>query len=1288
MGAPVEARTWNPFGGDVYGAPPATHNSGSNGPSTTYVGSSSATSGNNGTYFQGYSHPVTSSTTAWQPVLPEDMAAEARTLAGRAGNAPADDSYAQLIALSRLTQQVDGQLETMLQQPVDLTAAQGQVTTAQANHSQFLKHVYDSLPPEQRQQLYTLNTAVEQAKGPQQQQALVNFNQALDAVLTPEQRKTLLALERTVQDAQMNLQGQQLVKRILDARAGAAAPGPYGGPGSKGEQTLSLAMADGRAFVAMRMQIKADRKTQDAYTLLFTPQMRQQLAPAQQELLAATEVLQSNPNATWAQTRFNQAKADFDRIFGSLVNGQDREVLNNLQTYQSAMQNLAAVIGEEASTERGYFELLYPSNPPAAGSGPADPKVLEIARAGFNLAQHNRNMRSLALRATTDCNQDLHNQATEALVQSLRMTADLDVMRAQHNYDQALLQGPRGGQNNGGAAPNGMTLVSYSTGTAATGGVPGSEQTIATAKQLLDNAQQWRQEVHAALTPPPPPPKKSGWDYALDITMGALQTVGGVAIMWLAGWTGVGAVVGGAMAVDGAVRLGHSISDAANGTVTDAPISAGLQKLGMSRRWANTADTGVGLIVTVPAGGYGAYAGLVKGGMALKTASGVGLLTMTDSTVAAGRYMVTGEAAHPFAVEGLTAVGLTPTQANYAVFGGNLLLAGGAVKGLRPGNATAAPTTAAAASTSKKTTTLATTTSTSNKVITITGLRAPGAPATVTTNTGATSIPVVATGTHVGTTGGAPRAPALVTSSGASSTGTLTGTRPLITVRIGNTLAPLDETSWQARHPPRWSENEQQRVYADGRPRSNSTNIASTTGLQTRSSPLFLPSSAGLPDVTILGNGHVAITLAADIRMSSSLTPEVLMRPKGADRIGPYTGEYLFREVLHKTWHETELGRQHFGYLGTDEAVAAMRNSNTVVITIPDQPRVRLQLFEFLQQQGLVNDPSKTFVLIRGGQAGQPALSQMIRNNPDWRANVVLVEDSPYGTRVARGPSNGFLVNEEGLPILGPDGEPIVLGPNKHYVQAKRKEEVEISVLGEHGNRAPGTLATQDLFPRGAEIGKPSWPDFTVVDGVAMPWRFGHAIHPGVAFHPVNLARTARGEVYLHYVQGVTREIGEQLAILDQEKMQLAATYGAPPESFPMKLHRQFGLELIPDESFYDTMQRTIEQAHIPYSKKIYTSKSYPSIEDLMNSRYPQEDVPGVFTMNWYAERAGLYLPGHVQFEAALRSTLNQLSLDLGRSPEALTYQIDGYLPILNEIPGGVQEIAQLLNTPHIRRSA
>ncbi|MET0535795.1 MAG: hypothetical protein ABW171_16385, partial [Steroidobacter sp.] len=266
----------------------------------------------------------------------------------------------------------------------------------------------------------------------------------------------------------------------------------------------------------------------------------------------------------------------------------------------------------------------------------------------------------------------------EALVQSLRMTADFNVMRAQYNYDQTLVQGPPT-QSQGGSAPPGMTLVSYSTGPAsATTGVPSSQQTIAAAKQVLDEAQQAQKEVHLALTPPPPPEKKSGWDYALDIGMGVGEIIGGIALGIMTGWSGVGLAASLAIIADGSVRLGHSISDAVNGTVTDAPISAGLQKLGMSRNWANRTDMGVNFLATVPVAITGATLTAVRAtSLLVKGVNVIGGALVVDGGQAQLRYVAFGSQATPFSVYGLTSAGLTPTQANYVLVAGNLIAVGG-----------------------------------------------------------------------------------------------------------------------------------------------------------------------------------------------------------------------------------------------------------------------------------------------------------------------------------------------------------------------------------------------------------------------------------------------------------------------------------------------------------------------------------------------------------------------------------------------------------------------------------
>jgi hypothetical protein len=407
-------------------------------------------------------------------------------------------------------------------------------------------------------------------------------------------------------------------------------------------------------------------------------------------------------------------------------------------------------------------------------------------------------------------------------------------------------------------------------------------------------------------------------------------------------------------------------------------------------------------------------------------------------------------------------------------------------------------------------------------------------------------------------------------------------------------------------------------------------------------------------DVTILGTGHVAFTLGIDLRLNGA-EPKLLFNSDAisrGDRITPVVGDYRFTETLFTNVQLTiDLKPEHFGYIQSTGGVQAMRDAKIVVVTLPDAPQTRLALFRNMQRAGLVEDPAKTFVLIRGGQAGQPVLSQMIRDNPNWRSSVVLVEDSPYGTRVNRKPQDG--------------GAP--------EIEAKRKKDVEISVLGERGETELGTAAMREMFPLNHQ-GRP-WPDFEVVPGVAMPWRAGYFIHPGVAFDPINLAKTKAGVQYLHYAEGVHPELGEQLSAIDREGVELAARYGVHSDTFPEKLQRQFGLELR-DEPFHVTMARTYEG-----EKKIYRSKSLASKEELMTSRYPQEDIPGLFTINWLAERSGGRLPAHIAFEGQLRQTL----LDEGMSEYELTHELGGYLPHLDAIEGGIPEITQLLNEPHVR---
>ncbi len=778
---------------------------------------------------------------------------------------------------------------------------------------------------------------------------------------------------------------------------------------------------------------------------------------------------------------------------------------------------------------------------------------------------------------------------------------------------------------------------------------------------MLDTAKTEQRDLEQSLKPPPP--KRSFWDHALDIVASAGEVIGGVALMAFSGWTGVGAVAGGAIVVDGLFRLGHGISDAANGTTTDTPQSKLFQAFGASQQTANRIDTGVSIAATVPiAVGGAAITATRAASLIVKGVNVASAAMVLDGAQAQARYVATGEAVTPWTVDRLVAAGLSPTQANYALATGSIIATGAAAK--------------VAARTAPATTTTATPAVATARATAPNVSVTPTSAATTTQVAGETTAPTAGsaqaalsanTTSSTGTANVSPTA--LPAAAGALLTDATSLTRePLAVVRSPH-FADLEDVAPSSDPRPRQATLEQQRVHrTNGAGGSRPVNPSSGAGsaepratspagykigeITYRTDPSDPVRHRAPTDVAILGGGNVGFTLAADLALNSEFRPTLLFRGDGtgADRITPVTGAYTFNETLHGSTHTVNLRPEHFGYMDTLRGAQAMQEAKTIVVTIPDAPQSRLALFNHLQNAGLVDDPAKTIVLIRAGQAGQPALSQIIRENSGWKASVVLVEDSPYGTRVSHDPSG-------------------------HVINGKRKDNVEISVLGEKGEQTPGLTAMREMFPLGEQISRPSWPDFTVVPGIEMPWRAGYFIHPGPAFDPVNLQKTARGEQYLHYSEGVHPELGERLQRIDQERVELAAAYGVRGETFPEKLERQFGLERRPEETFYETMQRT---------RDIYKSKSYPSLGTLLKSRYPQEDVPGLFTINWFARRANVDLPEHGAFEAHIRSTLQEL----GMPAWEIENNLGGYLPILHATEGGVPEITQLLDAPHIRPEA
>ena len=1153
----------------------------------------------------------------------------------------ADDPRRTLIDQGYQVQDIDREANALADQVIDVEGARTKVQSAAGNEEQFWKGVYSRLTPEQNKELKSLAEAIETS--PDKAAAQAKFDGTITPMLSTEQRGQLQTLQRQTQDAQIELNGQIVGKRLRDAQL------------SGNAEQLSLASADARVHVSDKHQLAANRKVEDAYALVMTPENQKTLAAPQKAVVDAVQQLSLDPGDKTAQQRVTDAKETLDDAQAQALSAEDKKSIDTLEAASERERDLGSLLVQEAQAGRRYVELSSVEKQRPLNE--TEKRILDLAKLDFGVVEKNRGMRDVAVQAANaeegDREEILKDLDTK-LTEFMRAKSDADIKRAEFTRDVAQSGSvPPGTTQDTSAGKIHTVALTETTSTGAkqsltvgkefAAEMPSTELTVDQASKNLDAVKGQRDELEEMLKPPPQP-EKSGWDRALDIIAGVGEVIGGVAVMAFAGWTGIGAVAGGAIALDGLLRLGHSISDAARGTTTDTWQSQGFQALGASRDAANRIDTGLNLVATVPVGVGGAAIGAVKAStMLMKSVNVAGGVTVLDGAQAGTRYVATGEHETPFMVDGLMKAGLSQTQANYALMGGNLVATGGAVAAARGRSAGAVQPTTATDTAGTSTTTTTATTGTAQITDTT------GTSTTSTVSTGSAQV-TDTTGTSVASTASTGSAQVTdttgttVASTAATDSAQVAGTTDTSAAASSNTGATNGGTNNVSSNP--------QPVNASGL--DPSANPWGPDGKGGKGVTLLTDNDKGVgqpTDVAILGGGNVGFTLSADLVANTELKPTLLFRGDGTgrDRISPVVGTYRFNETLHKGPPQfLQLEDQNFGYIATAEGARAMQQAKTLVVTLPDAPQTRLALFNEMQETGLVNDPAKTIVLIRGGQAGQPALAQMIRENPNWNASVVLVEDSPYGTRVQHNPGG------------------------EHIINGKRKDDVEISVLGDRGDQTRGSAAMREMFP--LDRNARPWPDFNVVPGVAMPWRAGYFIHPGVAFDPVNLQRTANGEVYLHYVDGVHPALGEKLGRIDQERVDMAAQYGVTAENFPQKLDRQFGLTL-QDESFYQTMQRT---------RDIYKSTSYPSLEKLMGSRYPQEDVPGLFTINRLGERTGRTFPWHAQYESEIRTTLREL----GMSEYELQHNLGGYLPLIDAIEGGVPEITQLLNEPHVRPNA
>lgn len=393
-----------------------------------------------------------------------------------------------------------------------------------------------------------------------------------------------------------------------------------------------------------------------------------------------------------------------------------------------------------------------------------------------------------------------------------------------------------------------------------------------------------------------------------------------------------------------------------------------------------------------------------------------------------------------------------------------------------------------------------------------------------------------------------------------------------------------------------------------------------------------------MSDIVIIGAGHVGLTLLADLELTKphhGLTARLLSFESASalqERSSSWS-ELVVENLVTGSVESCSLSPDQFGSLRSEDGRQGLKSASTIVVTIPDIPHLRLDLLDYLERT--VDLAGKLIVFVRGGQGGQPVLAQWIRDSPHLQeTSIVLVEDSFYGTRV--------------------------IGSR---IQFKRKISVNVSIYSLDPDSALRSL--RRMFPLGERIGRASWPDMQVCDGIDLLFNpLGYIIHVGVALDPENLKKTRQGVPYTHYVDGISPELAIRLDLLDQERVRLAQEFGAFPELFPKVIQRQYGLP--PQDSFYDMMQSC---------KAIYRSLSSNSIDELRASRVLLEDIPAFHTIRWLASAAGVEMPHtQVHFDDVLAGLR-----EIGAEFQPYTT----YLPYLEKIQGGLDGIRQLLNHPH-----
>lgn len=416
---------------------------------------------------------------------------------------------------------------------------------------------------------------------------------------------------------------------------------------------------------------------------------------------------------------------------------------------------------------------------------------------------------------------------------------------------------------------------------------------------------------------------------------------------------------------------------------------------------------------------------------------------------------------------------------------------------------------------------------------------------------------------------------------------------------------------------------------------SHSTNPSATDAFEkSKSNP---DAGHNKPGVTVWGAGNLGYATLADLlfqNQKANLDIDVrLVVPRRSERGQAQwdalkkAGYINLNDTLTQQSTRIPLdSKQIMGEWESDKLASALKNSQTVFITLPDLPVARKKVLKTLLSADL---KGKTIILAPGGEGGVLKAARLLSKRHAQDVTIGLMETGPYGSRIA------------GTELA-----------------SKRKGTIKVASFP--AQNSGKLLQTLDrLFPLRYDNGqkvsnfKPVSPVEIILSGQ------NYIYHVAVVLDSANIAR---GKAYKHYWEGITPQVARKMEALDKERIAIGKAFGLKLEPLNEALNNHYGIGLY--DSYYEAFKAC---------RKIYSSR-VPEPDKLSHHRYVMEDLPGISVIERLGQIAGVPTPVTTE----LKRTATENALRIGTQ----AHEIRGYRKAMAAMPETLKELKRYFADP------